>query len=135
MPPTRLLALDVGAARIGVATADTGVRIAVPQAAISVDGSEIATIMGLQAEHNAATIVVGYPRNMSGEATAQTAEVVAFAERLRAAGAVVVYQDESLTSVAAENFLKQSGKRYSRGDIDSHAAVVILTDYLEAHYA
>jgi putative Holliday junction resolvase len=135
MQPTRYIALDVGAARIGVATADSGVKIASPLPAIGVDGKEVSEIQRLASEQGAQVLVVGYPRNMSGEATAQTDVAVAFASRLRAVGLRVEFQDESLTSVAAEAHLRARGKTYSKGDIDSYAACVILTDYLESHHA
>ena len=47
----------------------------------------------------------------------------------------IVFQDESLTSVMAEDRLKASGKPYEKGDIDAMAATIILQDYLEIHYA
>lgn len=82
----------------------------------------------------AQTLVVGYPRNQQGEATAQSAYVEAFADKL-ADIAKVVFQDESLTSVLAESRLKSRGKPYVKGDIDKEAAAIILQDYLEQHYA
>ena len=47
----------------------------------------------------------------------------------------IVYQDESLTSVMAEEKLKSSGKPYEKADIDALAAALILQDYLETHHA
>src|SRR6476469_8827116 len=67
---TQLLGLDVGGARIGVALGDSGVRIAVPYGAIDVDGSEVKQIMELVIANSIDIVVVGYPRNQSGEATA-----------------------------------------------------------------
>lgn len=126
-----LLALDVGEKRIGVATGDTGVRIAVPIDTIEVDGKEIERIARIVIDENVDTIVVGYPRNQSGEPTAQTAFAEAFAARLTNLTPEVVFQDESLTSVLAEQRLKSYGKPYSKGDIDAQAAAMILQDYLE----
>lgn len=131
---TSLLALDVGTKRIGVAAADTAVPIAMPVTTVDVDGQEMSTISRLLNEHNAKTIVVGYPRNQAGDATEQTALVEAFVEQLKPL-AEVVYQDESLTSVMAEDRLKKSGKPYEKADIDSMAAAIILQDYLETHHA
>lgn len=127
----QLLGLDVGAARIGVALGDTGVRIAVPHGFIEVDGSEIKQIAELVISNSIETIVVGYPRNQSGEPTAQTVFVEEFAERLVDLDAKVVFQDESLTSVMAEKRLNERGVAYQKGDIDSEAAAIILQDYME----
>jgi len=129
-----ILALDVGTKRIGVAAADTAVPIALPLATIDVDGSEVEKLTTLARERGVSMVVVGYPRNQSGEATDQTGLVEAFAEQLKPV-MNIVFQDESLTSVMAEDRLKASGKPYEKGDIDAMAATIILQDYLEIHYA
>ena len=125
------LALDVGEKRIGVAVGDSGVRIAIPFETIEVDGTEVEQIARLVVNEDTDTIVVGYPRNQSGEPTAQTAYVEAFAKQLQDMASHVVFQDESLTSVLAEQRLKAQGKPYTKGDIDAQAATIILQDYLE----
>ena len=130
----RLLALDVGSKRIGVATADTMVRIAVPYDTIEVDGNEVEAIATIVAQQDVDIIVVGYPRNQSGEATAQTAVSEDLAARLNGIVGRIVFQDESLTSVMAENRLKNRGK-YTKGDVDKEAAAIILQDYMEQNYA
>ena len=131
MANKQLLGLDVGAARIGIAAADAGVRIAIPQAAIEVDGNEIEEIARQVISNGITTVVIGYPRNQSGEPTAQTAYVEQFAKRLSDLDADIVFQDESLTSVMAEQRLQARGGAYTKGDIDSEAAVIILQDYME----
>jgi putative Holliday junction resolvase len=128
-----LVCLDVGEKRIGVAVADTGVKIAVPFITIEVDGSELEAIAQVVTQENADTIVVGYPRNQQGEVTAQTNYVEKFAQQLQDMGAKIVFQDESLTSVIAEQRLIAHKKPYCKGDIDAQAATIILQDYLEAH--
>jgi putative Holliday junction resolvase len=129
-----LIGLDVGEKRIGVAVADLGVRIAVPFTTIEVDGSEIEAINEIIVKENADTLVVGYPRNQLGEATTQTDYVEKFAKLLENSVATIVFQDESLTSVIAEQRLTAHRKPYSKGDIDAQAASIILQDYLEAHH-
>lgn len=126
-----LLGLDVGGARIGVAMGDMAVRIAIPHGVVMVDGSEIAAIAEMVIADSIDTIVVGYPRNQSGDTTQQTAIVEAFVTRLADIDAKVVYQDESLTSVIAEQRLIARGVPYDKADIDSEAAVIILQDYME----
>lgn len=125
------LALDVGEKRIGVAVGDSGVRIAVPFETIDVDGKELERIARIAVDENTDTIVVGYPRNQSGEPTAQTAYVEEFAKNLQDIASSLVFQDESLTSVLAEQRLQAQGGTYTKGDIDAQAAAIILQDYLE----
>lgn len=127
-----VLGLDIGAARIGVAQADLATKIAVPRGVVVVDGTEYDEIEKLIKLNAATKVIVGYPRNQSGEATQQTATVEAVAAKL-AQYAEVVFQDESLTSVLAENRLKERSKPYTKADIDAEAASLILQDYLETH--
>ncbi|AKM80292.1 TPA: Holliday junction resolvase RuvX [Candidatus Saccharibacteria bacterium] len=130
----QLLSLDVGERRIGVAVADTAIRIPVALETIEVDGSELTAIAKIVTLDSIDTIVVGYPRNQSGEPTAQTTYVLQFAQQLKDM-APVVFQDESLTSVIAEQQLKADKRPYTKGDIDARAATLILQDYLEIHHA
>lgn len=137
MTAKKLVCLDVGERRIGVAVADTGVRIAVPQETVLVDGLELERIRKIVYLEGAALVVVGYPRNQQGEPTKQTAFVEAFVQKLKALDgfeATVVFQDESLTSVIAEQYLIESKKPYTKADIDAKAAAIILQDYIEEQY-
>ena len=129
-----IVALDVGTKRIGVAVADSVVPIAIPLVTVEVDGTEIDTIKRIVDDRSAEKVVVGYPRNQSGQATDQTAISEAVGRKI-ADFAEVVYQDESLTSIMAEDRLKAAGKPYTKGDIDAAAATIILQDYLEQNYA
>jgi len=129
-----LVCLDVGEKRIGVAVADPGVRIVVPFETVIVDGQELVAIAAIMQQQDTNTIVVGYPRNQQGDTTAQSVYVEQFAKKLNELGYTVEFQDESLTSVLAEQHLKESGKPYTKGDIDRHAAALILQDYVEAQH-
>ena len=132
-----LLCLDVGEKRIGVAVADTAVRIAIPFTTIEVGDERETTIKEIAeiiVRERVDETVVGYPRNQQGEDTAQTAYVQEFAANLDEF-TKVVFQYESLTSVIAEQRLNKRGKPYSKGDIDAEAASIILQDYLEQNYA
>lgn len=129
-----LLALDVGEKRIGVALADTSVQIAIAYDTIEVNGNELKEIARLVTLESIDTIIIGYPRNQSGEATAQTTYVEQFAERLEGLGPAIEFQDESLTSVKAEELLRAQKKPFTKGDIDALAASLILQDYLEAQH-
>ena len=129
-----LLALDVGTKRIGVAVADSIVPIAVPMQTVEVDGTETEVIQKIVLDKLAEKIVIGYPRNQSGDPTEQTTLVETFAARLGNT-VPIVFQDESVTSVIAEDRLKATNKPYQKGDIDALAAAIILQDYLEIHHA
>jgi putative Holliday junction resolvase len=133
MKSNTLISLDVGEKRIGVAVADLSVRIAVPFQTIEVDGQELEAIAKIVVQEDADTIVVGYPRNQMGESTTQTDYVEQFAKQLEDLVPTIVFQDESLTSVMAEDQLKAHNKPYTKGDIDAQAAAIILQDYLETH--
>lgn len=132
---TKCIALDVGERRIGVAAADSAIKLAYPVTTIDVDGTELQSISRLIKAESADMIVVGYPRNQAGEPTVQTAFVESFAASLAPLGVPVVFQDESLTSVLAEGYLAKRKQPYTKADIDAHAAAIILTDYLETHFA
>jgi len=133
MSSQSLVCLDVGEKRIGVAVADTAIKIAVAFTTIEVDGGEIEAIAKIVLQEGAKTIVVGYPRNQQGEATAQTDFVEKFTKKLEYISDDIVFQDESLTSVIAEQRLVAMKKPYSKGDIDAQAAAIILEDYMETH--
>lgn len=130
-----VLALDVGEKRIGVALATMQIRIAVAYDTLSVDGTEYDQIRDIIRRESIDTVVVGYPRNQSGEATQQTSYVEHVADKLRPLVPELVFQDESLTSVKAEEILTRQRKPYHKEDIDSLAASLILQDYLETHHA
>lgn len=130
----KILGIDVGTVRIGVASADTVVPVAMPLRTVMVDdGKEVKEIRRLVLEEGVETVVVGYPRNQSGEPTAQTEVSKQFAMQLEDI-VKIVFQDESLTSVMAEERLKKSNKPYQKADIDALAAAIILQDYMEANY-
>lgn len=131
---TTIVCLDVGEKRIGVAVGDSTIRIAIPFETINVDGNEIQAITEVVSNESADILVIGYPRNQSGETTKQTKFVEDFAAKLSGISVKIVFQDESLTSVIAEQQLAVHKRPYSKADIDAQAAAIILQDYLEANY-
>jgi len=133
MSSSSLVCIDVGEKRIGVAVADSSVRIAVAFDTIEVDGNELKAIAEIVIREGADTIIVGYPRNQQGETTAQTNYVENFAKGLEDIADNIIFQDESLTSVIAEQRLVSMKKPYTKGDIDAQAAAIILEDYMETH--
>jgi putative Holliday junction resolvase len=129
-----ILALDVGAKRIGVATANAVARIAHPLTTIENNADVLLTIEGLMHQEQAVMVVVGLPRGLSGQETGQTRTVQAFAKTLEEYLNVPLHwQDEAVTSEQAEAELKQRGKPYAKGDIDALAATYILEDFLHEH--
>ena len=129
----KILALDVGEKRIGVARADSTTRIAVPVGFVNVDGSEWQEIARIARLNNTNFFVLGLPRSNEGNETAQSLYVRNFAKALveKVPGIKIRFQDESLTSVVAEERLKSRKKRYEKGEIDAEAASIILQDFLE----
>ena len=132
----RIIGLDVGTKRIGVAKADTSVRIAIPNGYVLVNGQEIPEILRIARLNDTNFFVVGLPRSNDGKETAQSAYARKFADTLAASmpGARIYFQDESLTSVVAEERLKKRKKNFEKGEIDAEAASIILQDFIE-HYA
>ena len=129
-----LLALDVGEKRIGVAHADTSVRVPVPYGTVDVDGMEFERLREIVAEYEPSLIIIGLPRNQQGHMTSQTEKVKGFAKHLEQFGIEITFQDESLTSVLAEKYLQSHKKIYNKSDVDAYAAAIILGDYLEGHF-
>jgi putative holliday junction resolvase len=134
MAPTRnIIGLDVGSRRIGVAIANFEARIASPFRTIDrlEDTDIFSALTALFEENNVATVVVGLPRNMEGNETAQTVVAREFAAELEKVCKLQVHlQDEAATSVVAEDELKARQKPYQKGDIDKLAATYILSDWL-----
>lgn len=128
-----IVALDVGEKRIGVAIASQIARLARPLTTIPNDKHTLEVLNQIIQEESVTTLVVGLPRNLSGEDTPQTAYVRQFTEQLD--HDMIRFQDEALTSKKAEMELRQRGKPYTKGDIDALAATYILDDYLQQHGA
>lgn len=129
----KLLCLDVGERRIGLAVGDQSLRMAWPHATLTVDGTEQQALTAIIQDQAITGLVVGRPRNQKGEATPQTAKVEQFVQKaLKPLGLPMHWQDESVTSVAAEQRLQAQNKPYTKADIDAEAAAIILQDFLEA---
>ena len=129
----KIIGLDVGEKRIGVAKADSETRIAIPVGFIDVNGLEWQEIAQVARMNNTSFFVLGLPRSNEGNETQQSLYVRNFAKSLLQAvpNAKIRFQDESLTSVVAEERLKSRKKKYAKGDIDAEAAAIILQDFLE----
>ena len=130
------LALDVGERRIGVARANLAVRMANPLTTLQNPDTFIPDVVGLAEREAAAWIVIGLPRGLDGQETAQTARVqefgVALEKALQSAGQTVPIHwiDEALTSAKAEAELARRGKAHAKAEVDALAATYILEDFL-----
>lgn len=138
----RVVGLDVGERRIGVAVSDRTLTLARPvsvlrAASLEADAVQLASaeIARLGAEDDGvATIVVGLPRRLDGSDSDMTPRVAAFATALGAATRLpVLLQDERLTSREAESRLATTDRswRSRKARLDAAAAAVILQDYLD----
>jgi putative Holliday junction resolvase len=128
----RLLAVDHGMRRMGIAVADTETGIAFARPALR--GREQArAVAALARAEGAQRIVVGLPLNMDGSEGPQAAAARNLGEQLAAIGLEVVYVDERLSSFQAAERLAAAGRRPSResGELDSAAATIILQQYLD----
>ena len=139
----RVLGLDVGERRIGIAVSDATGTLARPVSALRVSGLEAAAvravvdaIAGLEAgDEPVVAIVVGLPKRLDGTPNAMTSRVEAFAHAIHARTHHPVHlQDERLTSREAESrlALREKNWRARKARLDAAAAAVILQDYLDA---
>jgi putative Holliday junction resolvase len=126
-----IMALDVGERRIGVALAGSVAKLARPLTTLTHTTKiyeDIIQIIELEAVDR---VIVGLPRGLDGQTTAQTKSVYDFVAKLKDVLDIpVILQDEALTSVKAKDELKKRGKAIDKGDVDSLAATFILEDYL-----
>ncbi len=127
----RILGLDVGDRRIGVAISDPAQTMAVPKTTLArADGSK--PLARLAAEEEIGLVVVGLPLSMSGEEGEQAQETRAYAAALQAElGIPVEFWDERLSSVAAERLLG-GGRARVKERVDALAATLILQAFLDS---
>lgn len=133
----RVLGIDFGQARIGLAISDELGLLAHPLETIPAARRDEATrrIAQIAQEKDVAKVVLGMPRQMSGEMGASAAEVRAFADKLRPLlQCEVTMWDERLSTSAAQRALRDAGQktRHTRGIVDQVAAQMILQGYLDS---
>lgn len=133
--PSSILGLDVGDRRVGIAMASLVARLPSPFTTLVRDDSFFAKLGDIIKNQDIGQLVVGLPRNLSGEATGQTEATRAFIEELRQYDLPIHMQDEAVTSKQAEAELQARGKPYGKADIDALAATYILEDFLAQHGA
>jgi putative Holliday junction resolvase len=137
-PTGRVLGVDVGTVRVGLALSDPSGTLASPLDTLrrAKDGSDLDRLIELLGEHEVTEVVVGDPKHLSGASGASAQDASAYAQALadRVPDVPVHLIDERLSTVTAANSLRASGldSRKQRGVIDQAAAVVILQQYLDA---
>ena len=135
----RVLGVDLGSRRIGLALSDPAGRVATPYAVIERSGDDALdrrTILAHAREAGASRVVVGLPLSLSGDTGPAARAVLEEVDALRAlAGEEVTVEthDERLTTVIAEQGMREARvpRRARRRTVDSAAAAVMLQSYLE----
>ncbi len=134
----RLLGVDHGDRRIGLALSDPIPIIASPLKTLTINTNQdaIDAILVIVKEYDVVLVVVGLPIGLKGQETAQTKHVKKFADDLINNGIKVVLQDERLSSVSAKkSLLEQKRKVYkNKGLVDQTAAAILLQQYIDTHY-
>ena len=128
----KIMALDVGTKRIGIALSDYLHVIATPHTTIprTPEQDAIESILKIAKENNVKTIIVGLPINMDGTKGFQAQDCIDFSQKI--CGFDIMYEDERLTSEEAENRLRarKVDFRKNKGLVDMESAAVILEQYL-----
>jgi putative holliday junction resolvase len=135
----RVLAVDYGERRVGIAISDPTATIAQPLTVITRRAGKrapVQAIADLAAEHAVAHIVVGLPLSLSGDENEWTREIREFGEKLaQRTGVGVSFADERLTSVVAERAVRSLGlrrhEREQKERVDAAAAILILQAHLD----
>lgn len=124
-----MLGLDVGEARIGVALASVIAQLPQPKEVILTSDTTVTAIQNVIDKENVTMVVIGLPRNLQGEETAQSQKIRDFADVLQAQISVpIVFADETLSSVRADDL--QRNASYQNVSQDSLAACFILEEFL-----
>jgi putative Holliday junction resolvase len=131
LTPKSILALDVGDRRVGVAVTSLIARLPRPLITLERGDNFIEKLRVIINDESIDRLIVGLPRGLNGQTTAQTEAVETFVNDLKQQFDLPIYfQDEAVTSKKAEAELEARRKPYVPGDIDALAATYILEDYL-----
>ena len=132
----KILALDIGEKRTGVACGDTVSKTALPISTI--DTREMLKspqkLKAVAEEHQVEMLLVGLPVSLDGQENSQAERVRELADRIAQILVLpLVFQDERLSSAEAKRFLREAGytERQMRGKIDMIAASLVLQTYLD----
>ena len=132
----RIVALDVGDRRIGIAVSDPlGITAQPVETYTRVGyGPDVKRVMEICSQYETDQVLCGLPRNMDGSQGFQVEKVRQFAEKLEEQGLIVSYYDERMTTMLAESALLEANMRRDdrKKKVDMVAAVMILQSYLDA---
>lgn len=136
----RLLALDIGERRIGVAVSDPTGTLARPLTAITRASrlADFEAVERLIEEYAIEQVIVGMPLSLNGTEGPQARQTRRYSDKMaQAISAPVQFWDERYSSKAASEILRKRGKRQNRarGTLDAAAAAVVLQSYLDARAA
>lgn len=136
----RVIGLDIGDRRVGVALSDATRLIASGLTVVQRqrDAGDLKEIAALITAHEVSEIVVGWPLRLNGRPGMQARKVQIFADALQAATGLPIHKwDERLSTVAAERALQEGGVRgkQQRAVVDKVAATLILQGWLDAQRA
>lgn len=129
----RLLGLDIGDKRIGVAVTDKLETIASPLTVIANDDKLKENLSKIIKDYNVGKVIVGVPYNLKGEHGFQAEKIKSLVEEvLKEICSEIEYIDERFTSKISSGILKTEGKKVKKnaGNIDKISAAIILNDYL-----
>lgn len=134
-PGRKLLGLDLGERRVGVAVSDATGLVASPIGAVDLKRSGLQAVADLVTEHDVDGVVVGLPTTLTGGEGFQAERTRAMAEELEALIDVpLVFWDERLTSAIADQILeRRKRKPRDKGERDAIAAAILLQSYLDSH--
>ena len=131
----RVLGIDYGDKRIGIALSDPMQIITKPFVTLKNNEEFLDELKKIINEKEVEEVVVGYPVGMKGQVTKQTEKVEVFIEKLKSTLEIeIVKIDERLSSVSAENILRQQGVKtgHNKSMIDDTSAAIILQEYLDS---
>lgn len=133
----RIIGLDLGAKRIGVAAADDRTGVALPVTTVVVNDDPVSLVADVLKEQAAEEVVIGLPVSMSGGIGPQAEKVMEVVEELRQRVAIPVRTwDERLSSVQASRSIAPPGRRKSARTAgagrDASAAAIVLQAYLDS---
>ena len=133
----RLLAIDYGARRVGLALSDPLKMIASPYRTIINKNNTILIeeIERIIAAKDVELTIIGLPLGMAGQKTDQTKKVEEFVDELTDRGIIIKYEDERWSSVAAKRSMKEQNIKsgYNKDLVDQTAAAIFLQQYLDRH--
>jgi len=133
MPGRRIIAIDYGRRRVGVAASQDEIGIAFGLDTLIIDHADeiLAGILSILTERDSREAVMGLPISLGDRPGELCGEIIALAEALQGRGVVVHLVDEALSSKTAGALLRQRGRRQSKENQDRAAAAFLLQEYLD----